>query len=184
MRSAKAWLVFGAVLMAAQAFPSTVANAGEGGWMIRLVDHNGADGGDTNVDLAVRQVTVQPVRAHVGEVVHVEVVIENRFEGRATTPAKLYANGKEVGYRLFTWGIGGDRLHRLGFDWNTGGMPPGEYRIRAEAFVFEDSSPFDNDLAVNQPVVLAAPGSGFPGGEKAGGSYTETDPRFRKASAY
>jgi hypothetical protein len=151
-----------------------------GGRMLLLADMDGGDGGDTYVDLAVREVTVQPVRTYVGDVVHIEVLIENKFEGKQTTPARVYANGKEIGSRLFTWGWGIERLFRLGFDWNTSGLPPGEYKITATAFVFEDSSPSDNELDVNQPVVLAAPGSGFPGGGQAGGSYTETDPRFGK----
>jgi len=47
--------------------------------MLLLADMDGGDGGDTNIDLAVRQVTVQPVRAHDGDVVHIEVLIENKF---------------------------------------------------------------------------------------------------------
>ncbi|MBI5906207.1 MAG: hypothetical protein HZB86_11805 [Deltaproteobacteria bacterium] len=145
-------------------------------------DPNVGDG-NVNVDLAVRQVTVSPVRAHVGDVIRVEVVIENKAEGMSTTNAEVYANGKRVGRQLFTWGLsqGEDRLYRFAFDWDTHGVAPGEYRIKGEAFVWEDTSKFDNELTVPQPVILAAPGSGFPGGGTTGGSATETDPRFRKS---
>jgi hypothetical protein len=177
MRSGKAMVFLGVVLLALQAIPAVAGRAG-GGRMLLLADMDGGDGGDTNIDLAVRQVTVQPVRAHVGDVVHIEVLIENKFEGKETTPARVYANGKEVGSRLFTWGMGGDRMHHLSFDWDTRGASPGQYKITATAFVYDDSSPSDNQLDVKQPVVLVAPGSGFPGGEQAGGKYTETDPRF------
>ena len=140
----------------------------------------GMDG--MNIDLAVRQVTVSPVRAHVGDVVHVEVVIENKAEGMATTNAELLVNGKAVARQLFTWGMSaGERLYRLSFDWDTRGITPGEYRIGAQAFVWGDSSPFDNRLDVTQPVVVAPAAGGFPGGEAAGGSATETDPRFEKS---
>lgn len=136
-------------------------------------------GGDVNVDLAVRQVTVAPVRAHAGDVVHVDVVIENKGEGSRTTSAELLVNGKAVASQLFTWGMSpGERLYRLSFVWNTRGIPPGEYRIGAQAFVWEDTSPFDNRMDVRQPVLIAPAGGGFPGGEAAGGSATETDPRF------
>ena len=136
---------------------------------------------DINVDLAVRQVTVTPVRAYVGDKVLVEVLIENKAEGRNTTNADIYANGKLVGRQLFTWGRDvGERLYRLTFVWDTRGVPSGEYKIRAEAFVWVDTSPFDNDLTVQQPVVLAPPGGAFPGGEAAGGTVTQTDPRFGK----
>jgi hypothetical protein len=148
---------------------------------VLLADMDGG-GSDVNVDLAVRQVKVSPVRAHVGDVVHVDVVIENKAEGSRTTNADLLVNGKVVARKLFTWGMSpGERLYRLSFDWDTRKVPPGEYRIGAEAFVWEDTSPFDNRLDVNQPVLIAPAGGGFPGGEAAGGSVTETDPRFDKS---
>ena len=148
---------------------------------VLLADMDGGGGG-VNIDLAVRQVTVAPVRAHVGDVIHVDVVIENKAEGSRTTNADLLVNGKVVARKLFTWGMSpGERLYRLSFDWDTRGVPPGEYRIGAEAFVWEDTSPFDNRLNVTQPLVVSPPGGGFPGGEAAGGSVTETDPRFDKS---
>ena len=150
---------------------------------ILLADHEAGDG-NVNVDLAVRQVTVSPVRAHAGDGIRVEVVIENKAEGMATTNAELLVNGKAVARQLFTWGISaGERLYRLSFDWDTRGIPPGEYRIGAQAFVWEDTSPFDNRLDVGQPVVIAPAGGAFSGGETAGGSATETDPRFGKRSS-
>ena len=135
-----------------------------------------------NIDLAVRRVTVSPVRAHAGDVIHVDVVIENKAEGMETTNAELLVNGKAVARQLFTWGMSaGQWLYRLSFDWDTRGIPPGEYRVGAQAFVWEDTSPFDNRLDVAQPVVIAPAGGGFPGGGTAGGSATETDPRFGKS---
>lgn len=132
-----------------------------------------------NIDLAVRQVTVTPVRAHVGDVVHVDVVIENKAEGSRTTSAHLLVNGKVVASELFTWGWSpGERLHRLSFDWDTRKVPPGEFRIGVEVHVWEDTSPFDNRLDVTQPLLIVPAGSAFPGGGAAGGSATETDPRF------
>ena len=96
--------------------------------------------------------------------------------------AELLVNGKAVASQLFTWGVSpGERLYRLSFDWVTRGVPPGEYRIGAQAFVWEDSSPFDNRLDVTKTVVIAPAGGVFPGGEAAGGSATETDPRFGKS---
>jgi hypothetical protein len=147
---------------------------------VLLADQDGG-GSDMNIDLAVRQVTVAPLRAHAGDVVHVEVVVENKAEGMRTTTAELLVNGKTVASQFFTWGMSpGDRLHRLSFDWNTRGVAPGEYRIGGEAFVWEDTSPFDNRLDVGHQVIIAPAGGGFPGGGAAGGSATETDPRFGK----
>ncbi|HZL97105.1 MAG TPA: hypothetical protein VFB91_00170 [Terriglobales bacterium] len=148
---------------------------------VLLADQDGGDGG-VYIDLVVRQVKVAPMRAYAGSVVHVDVVIENKGEGMATTNAELLVNGKVVVRQLFTWGMSvGERLYRLSFDWDTRGIPPGEYRIGAQAFVWEDSSPFDNRLDVTQPLLIAPAGGGFPGGEAPGGIATETDPRFGKS---
>ena len=170
------WGVWIAVaVLATGAVPGGVAVGGTAEPVLLAMD-------SVNIDLAVRQVTVSPVRAHVGDVVHVDVVIENKAEGSRTTPAELLVNGKVVARQLFTWGMSpGERLYRLSFDWDTGKVPPGEYRIGAQAFLFEDSSEFDNRLDVTQPVRIAPAGGGFPDGEAAGGSATETDPRFDKS---
>ena len=173
MRIGKSVLVLTAGMLAAFGVMGTAGIAGPTG-MIRLTDMSGV-----NVDLAVHQVTVTPVRAYVGDKIRVDIVVENKGEGSDTTNAELYANGKRVGRQLFTWGPDpGKRLYRLSFDWDTRGLPPGEYKIRAEAFVSRDTSPFDNELKVRQPVVLVPSGGKFPGGETAGGSATETDPQF------
>jgi hypothetical protein len=150
-------------------------------WAFGLTGDAFSDMGGTNVDLAVRQVTVTPVRAYVGDKVRVEVLIENKSEGAGTNSADVYANKKVVGSQLFSWGAStNERLYRLTFEWDTRGVPPGEYKIRGEAYVREDTSPFDNLLEVTQPVVLLTPGGTFPGGAAAGGSATETDPRFKE----
>jgi len=149
---------------------------------VLLADMDGGGNG-VNIDLAVRQVSVTPVRAHVGDIIHVDVVVENKAEGSRTTPAELLVNGKVVASQLFTWGWSpGERLYRMSFDWDTRKVSPGEYRIGARAFVWEDSSPFDNRLDVTQPVRIVPAGSAFPGGETEGGSAMETDPRFDKSS--
>lgn len=172
------WLAIGVLMTVAVPAGAVFGGTAES---VLLADTDGG-GGDMNIDLAVRQVTVAPVRAHAGDIVHVDVVIENKAEGTRTTNAELLVNGKAVASQLFTWGMSpGDRLYRLSFDWDTRGVSPGEYRIGAQAFVWEDTSPFDNRMDVKQPVLIAPAGGGFPGGEAAGGSATETDPRFGKS---
>jgi hypothetical protein len=180
MRASIRVLWFAVVVLATVAVPGGAVSGGTAETVL-LADMDGGGGG-VNIDLAVRQVTVAPVRAHAGDVVHVEVVIENKAEGMKTTNAELLVNGKVVARQLFTWGMSpGERLYRLSFDWDTRKVPPGEYRIGAQAFLFEDTSPFDNRLDVTQPVLIAPAAGGFPGGGAAGGSATETDPRFDKS---
>jgi hypothetical protein len=174
MRIGKTAILFAIGLQAVIGVMATRVFAGPAG-MIRLVM------GGENIDLAVRQVTVAPVRGYVGQKVHVEVLIENKDEGRDTTSAEIFANGKRVGSRLFAWGSSaGERLYRLSFDWDTRGLSPGVYKIRAEAPVDADTSPSDNSLEVKQPVILILPGASFPDGQPAGGTATETDPQFDK----
>src|SRR5512140_2031374 len=172
------WLVIG--VLTTVAVPVWAASGGRAETVL-LANQDSGDG-NVYVDLVVRQVKVAPMRAYAGSVVHVDVVIENKGEGMATTSAELLVNGKVVARQLFSWGMSvGERLYRLSFDWDTRGIPPGEYRIGAQAFVWEDSSPFDNRLDVTQPLLIAPAGGGFPGGEGPGGSATETDPRFGKS---
>ena len=169
-------------VLATVVLPGGAVSAGTSGTVL-LAGDDGGGGGNVNIDLAVRQVTVAPVHAHAGDVIHVDVLIENKAEGMQTTNAELLVNGKAVERQLFTWGMSaGERLYRLSFDWDTRGVPPGEYRIGGQAFVWGDSSPFDNRLDVTQPVVVVPAAGVFPGGEAAGGSATETDPRFGKSS--
>ena len=182
MRGSRRVLWLAVAILATVAVPGWAASGGRAETVL-LADSDAGDG-NVNIDLAVRQVTVAPVRAHAGDAVHVEVVIENKADGMATTNAELLINGKVVARQLFTWGMSaGERLYRLSFDWDTRGIPPGEYRIGAQAFVWGDTSPFDNRVDVTQPVVVAPAAGVFPGGEAAGGSATETDPRFGKSRA-
>jgi hypothetical protein len=149
-----------------------------------MVRHAGSmnGGGDGNKDIAVRQVTVTPIRAHAGDTVRVDVVIENKADGYETVPLEIFANKKVVARKLFTFGLSpADRIYRETMAWDTRGVSPGEYRIRAEVFVWGDSSPYDNYLEVKHVVLLSAPGVPFPDGATSGGSATETDPRFGKS---
>lgn len=142
----------------------------------------GMPGGDGagDVNLIVRQVKVTPVRAHVGDPVRVVAVVEDRGEGRGTVTMRVYANGKPVAHRLFTYDDmdGPSALYRESFVWDTKGVKPGEYRIRAEVFDWKDSSPFDNELEVKVPVTLLPAGAEFPAGQAGGGEAVAVDPRW------
>lgn len=150
------------------------------GRLLVAMGDNG-DGG-VAVNLIVREVRVAPVRSHVGERIRIDATIENRGEGAGTITARVYANGKPVASRLFTYDPldGPSALYRESFLWDTTGVAPGEYRIRAEAFEWSDSSPFDNELVVEEPVTLVAAGAAFPGGRPGGGEAVAVDPRWRR----
>jgi len=181
MRMGKMMSILGAAATLSFLVSSFPAVACAGGRpMIRLADFDGGNGGGTSVNLTVRKVTVQPIRAYIGDVIDVEVWIENREDGSETSWAEVYANKKVVAKEMFRWGTPGmERTYKLYIKWDTRGMAPGEYKVKVEAYVSHDVDPFDNDLTMSKPIVLAAPGSGFPGGEQAGGSVTEIDPRYK-----
>src|SRR5512135_1459544 len=98
MRIGKVAIVLAAGVLATFGVPGTAVSGGPPE-MIRL-----AGPSDMNIDLAVRQLTVTPIRAYVGDKIHVEVLVENKAEGSNTTNADLYANGKLIGRQLFLWG--------------------------------------------------------------------------------
>ena len=168
------------LVFALMALPWTPSDswAGPGVAPFRIASENGG-GGNININIIVRQVSFTPAVAHVGETIRVEVVVEDVDEGYRTLPSRILANGKPVANQLFTFGLSkGNRIYRETFLWDTKGAAPGEYRIKADYFLWEDSSPFDNEMAVTQPLLLVPAGAPFPPGTSAGGTATEKDPRW------
>lgn len=169
------------LMFALLALPWTPADswAGPRAAPFRIASENGG-GGNININIIVRQVSFTPAVAHVGETIRVEVVVEDVDEGYRTLPSRILANGKPVASQLFTFGLSkGNRIYRETFLWDTKGAAPGEYRIKADYFLWEDSSPFDNEMAVTQPLILVPAGAPFPAGKPAGGTATEKDPRWK-----
>ncbi len=134
------------------------------------------DGGGAHVDLVVRKITVTPVRAHVGDVVKIEMVwqywgnlVNNYYD---TTFAEVSANGRVIARKPFEYRFGaflGD-VYRETFLWDTKDAKPGKYRIRGEVPLRLDATPFDNFLVVREPVILVPLGTPFPSGEEGGGT--------------
>jgi hypothetical protein len=154
--------------------------AGAGHRFLKVDAESGGDG-NPNVNLIVREVRVTPIVAHVGDIIRIEMVMENRGDNaNITIPAEIWANKKVVASRLFTFGWNdqpGQIFHEK-FEWNTRGASPGEYRIKGEAFVWEDASPFDNFLRVKEPLVLLPAGAALPAGKQDGGTAVAVDPRW------
>jgi len=168
------------LLLALLALPATGTDAwgGPRAGPVRIAAENGG-GGNLNINIIVRQVSFTPAAARVGETIRIEVVIEDVDEGYRSMPSRILANGKTVSSRLFTFGFSkGNRIYRETFLWDTKGSAPGEYRIKADYFLQEDSSPFDNEMTVTQPLILVPVGAPFPDGKPAGGTATEKDPRW------
>jgi len=149
--------------------PMMLAWAGEGG---------------AHVDIFVKEVKVSPVRAHVGDVVRIDMrwiywgdIVNREYD---TTKAEIRANGKVIASIPFVYDYGaslGDEYAHTWY-WDTRGFPPGEYRIRGEVFLWLDATPYDNFLVVNEPVILLAPGAEFPGGQETGGTGAARNPSW------
>ncbi len=151
---------------------------------LRLSSDTGGDNGPY-INIIVREVRVSPVRAHVGDLIRIDMVVENQGDlWNERTPAEVRANGKVVASKLFLDGFGseGNRIQRITLTWDTRGVKPGEYKIRGEAFVWTDASPFDNFLDVPQPLILLPPGAAFSAGEAEGGTGVGRDPRYKPSA--
>jgi len=159
----------------------TVPVPSEGGFL-RMADLGG-DGGPF-INLVVRQVKMTPVRAHVGDPIRIEMAIEHQGEATGTVLAEVRANGKVVAETRFTYGFGEEPgyIYRKSFLWDTKGVPPGEYRIRGDVFLWYDSSESDNYLDLKEPLVLLSPGQPFSEGAEAGGTAVAVDPRWTPPS--
>ena len=169
------------LLLALPALPAAVTDAWAGSRTapFRIAAENG-NGGNLNINIIVRQVSFTPAVARVGDAVRIEVVVEDVDEGYRTIPSRILANGKPVASQLFTFGSSkGSRIYRESFLWDTKGAAPGEYKIKADYFLWEDSSPFDNEMGVTQPLILVPAGAPFPDGKAGGGTATEKDPRWK-----
>ncbi len=137
--------------------------------------HGSMGNGGAHVDLVVRKVSVSPVRAHVGNIVRIEMeweywgdITNNYYE---TTAAEVHANGKVVASKPFTYDFGArlGETYRETFLWDTTGMKPGKYRIRGEVPLRLDATPYDNFLDLKEPLTLFPSGAIIPDGGKNGG---------------
>ena len=170
-------------LLAPTLFLLLVARQVESNWLLVSAGGNGGEG--AHVDIFVKEVTVSPVRAHVGEVIRIDMRwvywgdISNRYY--ETTNAEIKANGKVVASSPFVYdygaSLGDEYVHT--FHWDTRGVSPGKYTIRGEVFLWHDATPYDNFLVVKDPVILLAPGAKFPEGQGAGGTGMARNPAFK-----
>jgi hypothetical protein len=148
-----------------------------------LISTGGGEG-DSHIDIFVKEVKVTPIRAHVGNVIRIDMrwvywgaILNRDYE---TTKAEIKANGKVVGSIPFVYDYGaslGDEYAHT-YYWDTRGLPPGEYRIRGEVSLWRDATPYDNFLVLKEPVILLAPGAGFPDGQEAGGAGVARNPSW------
>ena len=143
---------------------------------------NDKDGGADIPDVVVRKVTVTPARAHVGDVIRIEMewdywgdITQNYYD---TNTAAVRANGRVVASKKYTADFGvrpGERCRET-FLWDTKGMAPGKYRIRGEVPVILEKTPYDNYLDVQESLLLIPRGASFPAEQESGGTAIAESP--------
>ncbi len=153
------------------------------GWSGMSDGDSDENGGADMPDLVVRKVTVTPVRAHVGDVIRIEMewdfwgdITENYYD---TNTATVRANGKVIASKSYTADFDGVRpgeTYRETFLWDTKGMAPGKYHIRGAVPLLIEKTPYDNYLDVKEPVLLVPVGESFPVGKERGGSAVAESP--------
>ena len=141
------------------------------------------NGGAEIPDVVLRNVTVTPVRAHVGDIIRIEMewdywgdITKNNYD---TNTAAVRANGKVVASKTYTSDFGGVRpgeVKRETFLWDTKGIAPGKYHLRGEVPLIMDKTHYDNYLDVKEPFLLVPAGESFPAGKESGGSAVAESP--------
>lgn len=165
-------LVFMAVSMVVLTAGAETAGAGP---PMRLagMESDSGDGNGPWLDLILHKVRVTPIVAHVGDTIRFDMVLENHGDPiYTTTTIDIKANGKVVTSKLFSFGLSSEpqKMYRETLQWDTKGVPTGEYRIEGVAFVWDDSYEFDNYLKVKEPLVLLPVGAPLPAGKEDGGT--------------
>jgi len=85
-------------------------------------------------DIAVTNVTPSPASVPLGENMSINVTVENQGEATETFSVTAYANTTEIG-TLEVTDLGAGTQTTLSFIWDTTGVPPGNYRISAQASI-------------------------------------------------
>lgn len=180
----KRWRIFGIPLSSA-VFLLGVFGPGTGLGMPPFHTAMNPNDGDF-ADLVMRKVTVTPIRARSGDPIRIE--IEWMYWGELTntyyesTSAMVTANGKVIAEIPISYELGavlGDE-YRHTFVWDTKGMAPGRYHIRAEVPVRLDVTPYDNFLDVKEPLVLLPAGDHGSTEPESGGSAVAENPAWKK----
>ena len=92
-------------------------------------------------DVAVISIEA-PAEADVGDIVSINVTVTNQGSFPENFNVTAYANTTKIGTQLVT--LSSQRLDYISFKWNTTGLSPGTYTLRAEAILDRDSDPRDN----------------------------------------
>jgi len=96
-------------------------------------------------DVAIRSVTASPTTVTPGQVVNVQVMVENQGDFTESFNVTAYYDGNPIGTPQTVINIPAPFIRVLSFTWNTMSVPPGTYTISANASIV----PGETDIADN-----------------------------------
>jgi len=108
-------------------------------------------------DVAVTAVNVSPLTVVQGDIVYINVTVQNKGGYTEIFNVTVYANSAVVGVQ--TVSLDATVSAVLHFSWNTGGMGKGDYTISASASaVPSEVNTADNSFVAAEPVTILTPG--------------------------
>jgi hypothetical protein len=109
-------------------------------------------------DVAVTAVNVSPLTVVPGDIVYIDVTVQNKGGYTESFNVTVYANSAVVGVQ--TVSLDATVSAVLHFSWNTGGMSKGDYTISASASVVPgEVNTADNGFVAAEPVTILTPGA-------------------------
>ncbi len=109
-------------------------------------------------DVAVTRVTALPAEVAAGEIVTIEVDVENKGTYAETFNVTVYYDDAPIETRTVT-DLAPGNSKSLSFSWDTTDVTSGTYyRIKAEASVVEGEKRTENNMRVDGTVTITPPG--------------------------
>jgi len=104
-------------------------------------------------DIAITEITVSPLNVFAGEIVHINVTVQNQGGYAESFSVTAYVNSETIGTQSTSLDSGASAT--IPFMWNTTGHNKGEYAISASAsIVSSEVDTADNNKTANDKVII------------------------------
>jgi hypothetical protein len=108
-------------------------------------------------DVAVSAVNVSPLTVVPGDIVYIDVTVQNKGGYVESFNVTVYANSAVVGVQTVSLDVTVSAI--IHFSWNTSGMGKGDYTISASvSTVPGEANTTDNSYVATEPVTILTPG--------------------------
>lgn len=113
-------------------------------------------------DVAVTSVFTSRTEVNAGETVSITVTVLNDGTETETFSVTAYYNGNEVASPQTVTNLAANETKTLTFSWNTAGVTPKDYKIKATASTVSGETNTDNNTYVDGTVTVKEASQGFP----------------------